>query len=93
MPFQMFQRGLLVQQVLSVNPKDSIAAHWANVNDQQLKSGVNTSSAEFLQALQDISNNPSAIYNYPNFYHLCTVSTTVTPTPTPTLIQRVFLFY
>ena len=55
------------------------------VNDQQLKSGVNTSSAEFLQALQDISNNPSAIYNYPNFYHLCTVSTTVTPTPTPTL--------
>lgn len=55
------------------------------VNDQQRKSGVNTSSAEFLQALQDISNNPSAIYNYPNFYHLCTVSTTVTPTPTPTL--------
>lgn len=55
------------------------------VKDKQLKTGVNTASAEFTQALQDISNNPSAIYNYPNFYHLCTVSTTVTPTPTPTV--------
>ncbi len=54
------------------------------VKDKELKNGVDTSSADFLQALQDISNNPSAIYNYPNYYHLCTVSTTVTPTPTPT---------
>ncbi|TNF28571.1 MAG: hypothetical protein EP319_08735 [Deltaproteobacteria bacterium] len=55
------------------------------VKDKQLKNGVDTGSSEFLQALQDITNNPSAIYNYPNFYHLCTVSTTVTPTPTPTV--------
>ncbi len=51
------------------------------VNDKTLKSGVNTSSAEFIQALSDIDNNPNTIYNYPQFYNLC--STIVTPTPTP----------
>ncbi|MCO4795161.1 MAG: hypothetical protein KC493_15700, partial [Bacteriovoracaceae bacterium] len=55
------------------------------VKDKTIKNGVNTSSSEFLQALADISNNPSAIYNYPNFYNLCTVSTVTTPTPTPTI--------
>lgn len=41
------------------------------VNDRTLRSGVNTSSSEFLQALHDISLNSNNIYKYPNFYNLC----------------------
>jgi len=51
------------------------------INNKTLKSGVDQSSAEFIQALSDINANPSMIYNYPQFYNLC--STLVTPTPTP----------
>ncbi|MBK25563.1 MAG: hypothetical protein CME70_16320 [Halobacteriovorax sp.] len=53
------------------------------VNDKQLKDGTDTTSAEYLQAEQDIFSNPSNIFNYPNFYHLCSVNVPVVPTPTP----------
>ena len=46
------------------------------VKDLQLKEGVNTSSAEYLQALQDILANPNNIYQYPQYYYLCSVNTT-----------------
>ncbi len=55
------------------------------VKDLAQKPGVNTSSAEYLQALQDIINNPSNIYLYPQYYFICSqpVNTPTSPT-TPT---------
>lgn len=53
------------------------------VNDKQLKDGVSTGSNEYAQAQQDIANNPASIFNYPNFYHLCSVDIVAGPTPTP----------
>lgn len=53
------------------------------VNDKQLKSGVDQSSTEYQQALQDILGNPSHIYNYPNFYFLCSSDIVPDPTPSP----------
>lgn len=52
------------------------------VKDRQVKSGVNQSSAEFLQSVADILVNSANINNYPQFYHLCSIS--VLPTPSPT---------
>jgi hypothetical protein len=51
------------------------------INDQTVKSGVDTSSTSYLQAVADIAIDSSRIYNYPEFYNLC--SSSVTPTPTP----------
>tara|TARA_R110002072_G_scaffold276051_1_gene437549 strand:- start:299073 stop:304058 length:4986 start_codon:yes stop_codon:yes gene_type:complete len=53
------------------------------VQDKTLKSDANTSSPEYTQALIDIASNPSTIYNYPQFYHLCASNVPVEPTPTP----------
>ena len=53
------------------------------VNDKQLKDGVDQSSAEFLQAEQDILASAANIFNYPNFFHLCSVAVNPEPTPTP----------
>ncbi|MBT3586243.1 MAG: hypothetical protein HN509_15150 [Halobacteriovoraceae bacterium] len=53
------------------------------VNDKQVKSGVDTSGNDFLQAQQDILVNPSNIVNYPNFFHICGVEVVPDPTPTP----------
>lgn len=50
------------------------------VTDLALKPGVNTSSPDYLQALQDILNNPSNIYLYSQYYFLCSSSVN-TPTP------------
>jgi len=55
------------------------------VKDLSLKSGTNTSSTDFLQASNDIALNPSNIYNYPNFYHICAKVVVPTPTPVPTV--------
>jgi len=41
------------------------------VKDLALKPGVNQSSTNFNQALQDILNNPSHVYNYPQYYFIC----------------------
>ncbi len=55
------------------------------VKDLALKQNVTTSSPDYVQALQDILNNPSHIYNYPQYYYLCS-SAVNTPggTTTPT---------
>lgn len=52
------------------------------VNDLTLKAGVDENSTDYLQALQDILNNPNKIYNYPNYYNIC--SQPVVPPTTPT---------
>jgi len=52
------------------------------VNDQEVKTNVDQSAEDFLQALADIQNNPSAIYNYGEFFHLCGSNVVVDPTPT-----------
>lgn len=53
------------------------------VNDKQIKDGVDTGSNEYAQSQQDIISNPANIFNYPNFYHLCSVNVVPEPTPTP----------
>lgn len=49
------------------------------VKDLAVKPGVDTASADYLQALQDILNNPSNIYSYPQYYFICS-----SPVTTPT---------
>lgn len=49
------------------------------VKDLALKPNVPTNSPDYQQALQDILNNPSHIYLYPQYYFICS-----TPTNTPT---------
>lgn len=55
------------------------------VNDRQVKSTVDQTSAAFLQALLDIQNNPNAIYNYSEFFHLCGSNVPIDSNPTPTI--------
>lgn len=52
------------------------------VKDLALKPGVSTSSPEYLQALQDILNNPSSIYLYPQYYFICSQPTNTPSNPT-----------
>ncbi len=52
------------------------------VNDQEVKSSVDQTSQDFLQAIADIQNNPNAIYNYSEFFHLCGSNIVIDPTPT-----------
>ncbi len=47
------------------------------VKDLQKKSGNFDSDTEYKQALQDILNNPSSIYNYPQYYYICSSTVTV----------------
>jgi hypothetical protein len=55
------------------------------VKDLQKKSGINESSTEYQQALQDILNTPTSIYNYPQFFYICSSgSTQKTSTSTTT---------
>lgn len=49
------------------------------VKDLALKPGVDTASNSYIQALQDILNNPANIYSYPQYYFICS-----TPVVTPT---------
>lgn len=49
------------------------------VKDLALKPGVNKNSPDYIQALADILNSPSHIYNYPNYYYICS-STVTNPT-------------
>ncbi len=53
------------------------------VNNGTVKNGVDTSSVEYLEALQYIIQNPSLYSNYPDLFYICPVGTTP-PTPTPT---------
>jgi hypothetical protein len=52
-------------------------------DDKEPKSGVDQSSQEFLQALEDIKLNEAAIFNYTHLFHICSTEVPVLPTPTP----------
>lgn len=54
------------------------------VTDKSLKPGIDpaTPTPEYAQALQDILNNPSNVYLYPQFYFLCSQSPVNPTTPT-----------
>lgn len=55
------------------------------VKDLALKPGVDTASTNYLQALQDILNNPSNIYLYTQYYFICSTPVNTPTTPvTPT---------
>lgn len=54
------------------------------VNDGQTKPGIDTSSSEYKQALQDILSNPNNILKYPNYFYICAADPQATPTPAPT---------
>lgn len=54
------------------------------VNDKTVKSSVDQTSVGFQLAQLDISKNPAHIFNYPNFFNLCTLDPGGTPTPTAT---------
>ncbi|MBC7429716.1 MAG: hypothetical protein H7336_13955 [Bacteriovorax sp.] len=55
------------------------------VKDLSLKPGVVTTSTDYLQALQDILNNPSNIYLYSQYYFICSAPVVTPTTPvTPT---------
>ncbi len=52
------------------------------VSDLSIKPGIDTLAPDYLQALQDILNNPANIYLYPQYYFIC--SQPVNPPTTPT---------
>lgn len=55
------------------------------VKDLALRPNVDQTSTDYVQALQDILNNPNSIYSYPQYYFICsTPGTTTTTTPTTT---------
>jgi hypothetical protein len=55
------------------------------VNDKEPKSGIDPTHPDYLQALQDIDENPANITNYPQYFHLCAVAPPSEPTePAPT---------
>ncbi len=56
------------------------------VKDLAQKPG--SSGDDFNQALQDILNTPSSIYNYPQFYYICSSPTTNPTTPPDTTDQQ-----
>jgi len=41
------------------------------VKDKQIRSGIDQTSAEFLQSVQNIESFPASIFNYPQFYYIC----------------------
>lgn len=52
------------------------------VKDLALKPGVDTTSPNYLQSLQDILNNPSNIYLYSEYYFICSTPVNTPTTPT-----------
>lgn len=61
------------------------------VNDGELKPNA-SSEDNYLQAINDVLNNPSSFSDYPNVYYVCggnpNPGTTPTPTPTPDPIEQ-----
>lgn len=49
------------------------------VRDLEIKNGVDQTSTDFLAAMNDILGNPNNIYNYPNFFHICSQATNPIP--------------
>lgn len=54
------------------------------VKDLAEKPGIDTSSTAYLQSVQDILNNPAAIYSYPQYYFICSTPVTTPTTPVDT---------
>jgi hypothetical protein len=54
------------------------------VKDLALKTGVTTTSIDYIQALQDILNNPNHIYLYPQYYYICSMPSSTTTSGTTT---------
>jgi len=52
------------------------------IKDLAIKPGVDKISNDYVQALQDILNNPNHIYLYPQYYYICSTPATG-PTTTP----------
>lgn len=44
------------------------------VKDLSLKPGVDKNSKDYIQALEDILNNPNHIYRYTQYYYICPLS-------------------
>ncbi len=53
------------------------------VRDKQVRSNTDQTSLDFQQALLDIQDNPGAVTNYPEFFHLCATNIPVETDPTP----------
>ena len=53
------------------------------IKDLAIKPGIDKLSNDYVQALQDILNNPNHIYLYPQYYYICSTPFTQ-PTTTPT---------
>lgn len=58
------------------------------VKDGALKSNVNTSDPDYLQALADIQTNPQNFSLYPNFFHVCSSVITSQTTTTTTVNEE-----
>ncbi len=54
------------------------------VVDRNLRDDVDTSSQDYLQAINDIATTPEHFKLYPQFYYICPVEIYPTPTPAPT---------
>jgi hypothetical protein len=53
------------------------------VNDGAVKSNVNQTLNDFLQAKDDVLNNPNRVVNYPQYFYICPSLHPTTPTNTP----------
>jgi hypothetical protein len=54
------------------------------VKDLALKPGIDVNSIDYKQALQEILNNPTSIYLYPQYYFICSVPVNTPTTTEPT---------
>ncbi|MDD4975061.1 MAG: hypothetical protein PHY93_11955 [Bacteriovorax sp.] len=54
------------------------------VKDLAIKPGVDQVSTDYIQALQDILNNPNHIYLYPQYYYICSTPVTQPAATVPT---------
>ena len=52
--------------------------------DHAIRSGVDTSTAQFQSAFAEVNADPTKFGDYPQFFYLCPVDPTNTPTPTAT---------
>lgn len=52
------------------------------VKDLSVKDSIDTSTADYQQALANIISNPAAIYNYPEFYNICSQPVVTPPVVT-----------
>ncbi len=51
------------------------------VKDLAIKPGIVTTSPDYVQALQDILNNPANVYLYPQYYFICSQPTNIPTSP------------